>query len=142
MRRRKGERRTSEHRLASTGSMEMPESEMFPRLPLSGGLERGPTVAVTLDGRPTTAYLGESVATMLLAEGHIATRTTRNGSSRGVFCAMGVCFDCLVVVDGVVNTRACVAWVRDGMQVARQEGYTATPGDPARSTDTSVTDDR
>jgi NADH dehydrogenase/NADH:ubiquinone oxidoreductase subunit G len=36
---------------------------------------------------------------------------------------MGVCFDCLVVVDGVPNTRACVTWVRDGMVVARQDGF-------------------
>jgi NADH dehydrogenase/NADH:ubiquinone oxidoreductase subunit G len=35
---------------------------------------------------------------------------------------MGVCFDCLVVVDDVPNTRACMTWVRDGMRVERQEG--------------------
>jgi hypothetical protein len=39
---------------------------------------------------------------------------------------MGVCFDCLVVVDGVPGTRACVTWVRDGMTVSRQDG----PGYP------------
>jgi predicted molibdopterin-dependent oxidoreductase YjgC len=69
-----------------------------------------------------TAYEGETVAALLLAEGHVATRTTRGGSARGVYCGMGVCFDCLVVVDGVPNTRACVTWVRDGMDVARQDG--------------------
>ena len=99
--------------------------EPSPRLPLGPGLERGLAVTVMLDGDPVTAYLGESVATMLLAEGHVATRITRNGSPRGVFCGMGVCFDCLVVVDGVPNTRACVTWVCDGMKVARQDGLTA-----------------
>jgi D-hydroxyproline dehydrogenase subunit gamma len=99
--------------------------EPYARLPLGPGLERGPAVSLTLDGRPVTAYLGESVATMMLTEGHIATRVTRDGSPRGVFCAMGFCFDCLVVVDGVPNTRACVTWVRDGMQVARQDGLVA-----------------
>ena len=55
-------------------------------------------------------------------EGELRTRHTVGGEPRGVFCGMGVCFDCLVVVDGVPNTRACTTWVRDGMQVARQEG--------------------
>jgi len=35
---------------------------------------------------------------------------------------MGVCFDCLVVVDGVPSTRACVTWTRQGMQVRTQDG--------------------
>ena len=42
---------------------------------------------------------------------------------------MGVCFDCLVVVDGVPNTRACVTWVREGMVVERQTGFGAAKGD-------------
>jgi len=99
------------------------------RLELAHGLERGPQVVLTLDGRPVTAYEGESVAALLLAEGIIATRVTRGGEPRGVYCGMGVCFDCLVVVDGVPNTRACVTWVRDGMTVGRQAGFGATRGD-------------
>ena len=63
------------------------------------------------------------MAALLLAEGHVATRTTPAGSPRGVYCGMGVCFDCLVVVDGVPNTRACVTWVREGMVVSRQDGF-------------------
>jgi len=92
------------------------------RLELTHGLERGARVVVTLDGRPVIAYEGESVAALLLAEGITATRVTRDGEPRGVYCGMGVCFDCLVVVDGVPNTRACMTWVRDGMRVAHQEG--------------------
>ena len=99
------------------------------RLELAHGLERGPQVALTLDGRPVTAYEGESVAALMLAEGITATRVTRGGEPRGVYCGMGVCFDCLVVVDGVPNTRACVTWVRDGMTVERQAGFGATRGD-------------
>lgn len=80
-------------------------------------------MTLSLDGRPVTAFEGESVAALLLAEGHVATRLTAGGASRGVYCGMGVCFDCLVVVDGVPNTRACVTWVREGMDVRRQEGW-------------------
>ncbi|MCP9487756.1 MAG: (2Fe-2S)-binding protein [Gaiellaceae bacterium MAG52_C11] len=101
------------------------------RLPLDAakGLERGPAVTLTLDGRAVTAYEGESVAAVLLAEGEIATRVTAGGSPRGVFCGMGVCWDCLVVVDGIPNTRACVTWVREGMTVQRQDGWRAREED-------------
>lgn len=105
-----------------------------PRLP-DAGLVRGPQVTVTVDGRPVPAYVGESVAAALLADGtgNLATRTTRAGDSRGLYCGMGVCFDCLVVVDGVAGTRACMTWVRDGMAIARQDGagvprYEGMPG--------------
>jgi predicted molibdopterin-dependent oxidoreductase YjgC len=101
---------------------------MSVRLPDGHGLERGARLSLTLDGRAVHAYEGETVAAVLLAEGHIATRNTRNGSPRGVYCGMGVCFDCLVVVDGVPNTRACVTWVRDGMDVARQDGLMPAVG--------------
>jgi predicted molibdopterin-dependent oxidoreductase YjgC len=97
----------------------------MPRLPLGPELERGPRVGITLDGRAVEAYGGETVATVLLAEGHVATRRTVRGEPRGIFCGMGVCFDCLVVVDGIPNTRACMTWVHDGMQVSRQDGYRA-----------------
>ena len=93
------------------------------RLPDGHGLERGRAVGLTLDGRPVTGYEGESVAAVMLAAGLIATRATAGGSPRGVYCGMGVCFDCLVVVDGVPNTRACVTFVREGMRVWRQEGF-------------------
>ena len=97
------------------------------RLPLGPYLARGPAVEVVLEGRPVTGYLGETVATLLLAEGHLATRTTVGGAPRGVFCGMGVCFDCLVVVDGQPNTRACMTWLAPGMRISRQAGLEAVP---------------
>jgi D-hydroxyproline dehydrogenase subunit gamma len=93
------------------------------RLHLEHGLERGEAVELMVDGRPVIGHEGESIAAVLFAEGHLATRTTRGGAPRGVFCGMGVCFDCLVVVDGIPNTRACVTWVREGMDVRRQAGF-------------------
>ncbi|MDX6525438.1 MAG: D-hydroxyproline dehydrogenase subunit gamma [Gaiellales bacterium] len=97
------------------------------RLPLGPDLARGEAVEVSVEGRPVLAYLGETVATVLLAEGHLATRRTVSGSPRGVFCGMGVCFDCLVVVDDLPNTRACMTWVRAGMRISRQDGLEAVP---------------
>jgi D-hydroxyproline dehydrogenase subunit gamma len=93
------------------------------RLPLPAGLERGERVAIELDGVDVEAYEGETVAALLLALGHIETRRTVGGAARGVYCGMGLCFDCLVVVDGVPNTRACMTWVREGLRVQRQDGW-------------------
>jgi predicted molibdopterin-dependent oxidoreductase YjgC len=93
------------------------------RLPLGPGLERGPRVTIELDGRAVEAFEGETVAAVLLAQGEAATRRTVRGEPRGLFCGMGVCFDCLVVVDDVPNTRACMTWVREGLRVQRQDGW-------------------
>jgi aerobic-type carbon monoxide dehydrogenase small subunit (CoxS/CutS family) len=53
-------------------------------------------------------------------------RTTTVGEPRGVFCGMGVCFDCLVVVDDKPNTRACMTWVKEGMNIQTQDGLKAS----------------
>jgi hypothetical protein len=92
------------------------------RLRLGSELERGPRVIIQLDGEPVEAYEGETVAAVLLAHGEIATRTTPSDEPRGIFCGMGVCFDCLMIIDGVPNTRACMTWVREGLDARRQEG--------------------
>ncbi len=92
------------------------------RLPLGRELERGPRVTILLDGEAVEAYEGETVAAVLLARGEITTRTTPGGEPRGIFCGMGVCFDCLMIVDGVPNTRACMTWVREGLDARRQDG--------------------
>jgi len=82
------------------------------------GVRRGQTVTLVVDGTPVTAFTGESVATVLLAEDRLTLRhTPKVGAPRGVFCAMGVCFECLVTVDGVSQVRACVTPVRDGMLI-------------------------
>ncbi len=75
-----------------------------------------------LDGQPVRAYAGETVAAVLIAEDGPRTRRTAGGAARGVYCGMGVCFDCLVVVDGVPNTRACMTLAAEGMRVERQVG--------------------
>ncbi|HEY4276836.1 MAG TPA: (2Fe-2S)-binding protein [Conexibacter sp.] len=95
------------------------------RLPLISAISRGPQVTLTVDGRPVRAHAGESVVAVLLAEGHAATRTTPRGEPRGLYCGMGVCFECLVVVDGIPNTRACMTWAREGMRVESQDGVLA-----------------
>ena len=81
------------------------------------------TVGVTIDGRPYTARAGDSVAAALFAAGASHCRTTPvSGAPRAPFCMMGVCFDCLVIVDGVGNRQGCMVRVRDGMRIETQKG--------------------
>jgi predicted molibdopterin-dependent oxidoreductase YjgC len=79
--------------------------------------QRGQAVTITVDGIPLQAYLGETIAGALLANGQRAWRRTESGAPRGLFCGMGICFDCLVSVDGVPNVRACITPVIEGMVV-------------------------
>ncbi|WP_354233438.1 (2Fe-2S)-binding protein [Arthrobacter sp. UYEF3] len=75
-------------------------------------------VTVSFDGRPIRTAPGHSVASALVTNGITAWRDTRkHARPRGLFCGIGVCFDCLVAVDGVPNQRACLVEVRDGMDV-------------------------
>jgi D-hydroxyproline dehydrogenase subunit gamma len=103
------------------------------RAPLPDGIRRGAAVTVTVDGEPLTTYLGETVAAALLADGAAALRTTRGGAERGLYCGMGVCFECLVMIDGAPNTRACMTWVRDGMEIRHMDGLVATQPAKERS---------
>jgi predicted molibdopterin-dependent oxidoreductase YjgC len=100
--------------------------QAFPRgrLPLAreGGLERGAELEVFLDGSQAKAFAGETVAAVLIAEEGLQARRTAGGAPRGIYCGMGVCFDCLVVVNGVPNTRACMTLVASGMRIERQVG--------------------
>ena len=92
---------------------------MFQRLPEIDG----ETVAFTLDGKPMRARADDTVAAALLANGVISCRTTPvSGAPRAPYCMMGVCFDCLVTVDGVGNRQGCLVQVRAGMTVETQHG--------------------
>ena len=74
-------------------------------------------------GREMAADDGQSVGAALIAAGQVSWRTTRHGGPpRSVFCGVGVCFDCLVVVNGRPNQRACLTEIRDGDVVEPQEG--------------------
>lgn len=85
--------------------------------------DNAPEITLVFEGKPLTAHQGDTVAAALLAAGHKAFRTTVvNGTSRGPFCMMGVCFECLVEIDGVANRQACMTEARNGMRVKRQLG--------------------
>ena len=80
-------------------------------------VDRGRAIRITVDGVALPAYEGETIAGALLASGRRAWRHTRHGQSRGLYCGIGLCFDCLVTVDGTPNVRACLTPVAAGMVV-------------------------
>jgi sarcosine oxidase subunit alpha len=93
---------------------------MFQRWRPEGGAA---TVTLVIDGTSVPARPGDTVAAAMLAAGVSRCRTTPvSGAPRAPYCMMGVCFDCLVTIDGVGNRQGCLVRVRDGMQVEIQLG--------------------
>ncbi len=77
----------------------------------------------SFDGKQVPFDDGQSIAAALLAHGVRSWRTTRvEGRPRGLFCGIGICFDCLLVVDDRPGVRACLTTARAGMVVRTQEG--------------------
>jgi len=74
-------------------------------------------VHATFEGEPIEAEAGASVAAALIGSGRTAWRTTRAGEPRGLFCGIGVCFDCLVDIDGETGQRACMIPLAEGMRI-------------------------
>ena len=89
-------------------------------------------VTFTFDGIPITASAGDSVAAALLAAGIRACRTTPvSGAPRGPYCMMGICYECLVRIDGVGNRQGCLVSVHEGMKVETQKGSRVLSAEPA-----------
>jgi D-hydroxyproline dehydrogenase subunit gamma len=83
------------------------------------GLGERELVEFTFDGHTVHAWAGDTIAMALWAVGETTLRSSSSvGQPRGVLCNMGICYECLVVVDGV-TVRSCVTLVEPGMQVGR-----------------------
>ncbi len=81
------------------------------------------TVTVLVDGQPVTVNAGESAAAAAMLAGLDFTRQSAvSGEPRAPYCMMGVCFECLMVIDGIASRQACLVQVREGMRIARQDG--------------------
>lgn len=82
-----------------------------------------PDPQIDVDGHRVSFRDGQTVGAALLAAGIASWRTARlHGHPRGIFCGIGVCFDCLVVIDGHPNQRACLVRATPGMRVRTQPG--------------------
>jgi NADH dehydrogenase/NADH:ubiquinone oxidoreductase subunit G len=94
---------------------------MFRRLPDASGEK----VTISLNGKTIVAWKGDTVAAALLAAGCDQFRKSAVGAvPRGPYCLMGVCFECLVTIDGVRNRQACMIPVTEGMRVETGDSLT------------------
>lgn len=81
-----------------------------------------PSLTVIVNGVETPAWAGETVGSVLLRVEGSGRLTPVTGSQRAPYCQMGVCFECLAIVDGVASTQGCMVPVRNGMHIQRQAG--------------------
>jgi predicted molibdopterin-dependent oxidoreductase YjgC len=107
----------------------------MPRIDVSTSLlpaaDRGRQVHFQVDGREIAAYEGETVAAALLAAGVRAFRySPKKHAPRGLYCGIGLCYECLVTVDGRPAVRACQTAVANGMVV--ETGAFASGQEPGR----------
>ncbi|MBL0151148.1 MAG: (2Fe-2S)-binding protein [Ideonella sp.] len=81
-------------------------------------IEQRRAIQIMVEGRPVPTREGDTLAVALLNAGVVPFRHTPvSGQARAPMCLMGVCFDCLVEVDGAPNMQSCLVEVREGMQV-------------------------
>ena len=80
-------------------------------------------VTIIFEGEPLQVPSNETVLASVMEAGAGHNRTSPiSGSKRAGYCQMGVCFECLMEIDGVSNEQACSIQVREGMVINRQDG--------------------
>lgn len=85
-------------------------------------------VTFKYDGKDMQGYEGEPIAAALKANGVMVHRyTMKQHKPRGIFCAIGRCTDCVMVVDGEPNVRTCMTPLKEGMDVRTQYGVSSKP---------------
>ena len=101
----------------------MQEDQRIYEHPILGPLGKRRWVHILVDGERIEAIEGEPIATALIAAGKkVFHRTEKRGDPRGYYCAVGVCTDCIMIVNGKPNVRTCVTAVEDGMRIETQIG--------------------
>lgn len=94
--------------------------------PILGEPQKGRVVKFMFDGNEIEGYEGEPIAAALRAAGVMTHRyTKKHHEPRGVFCAIGRCTDCVMVVNGNANVRTCITPLEEGMKVEIQYGVSA-----------------
>lgn len=96
--------------------------------PILGKIKKGRIVNFTYDGKELQGYEGEPIAAALKAQGVMIHRyTKKEHKPRGIFCAIGRCTDCVMVVNGQPNVRTCVTPLEEGMKIKTQYGVSDKP---------------
>ena len=80
------------------------------------------TITFTFNGNAIQCEEGQSIAAALINSNQRELRRTRFGDEpRSIFCGIGICFDCVVLINGVANQRSCLIEARDGMKVESEQ---------------------
>jgi D-hydroxyproline dehydrogenase subunit gamma len=80
-------------------------------------------ITVYIDGVACKAPPGVTAAAAMLMHAAGPTRTTPvSGEGRAAYCMMGVCFECLLEINGDPNQQGCLVIVKEGMRIGRQQG--------------------
>lgn len=94
--------------------------------PILGETPERKEVTFLYDGKEMKGYEGEPIAAALKAAGVMVHRhTKKRDEPRGIFCAIGRCTDCVMIVNGKPNVRTCITPLEEGMEVQTQYGVTA-----------------
>ena len=102
--------------------------------PILGAPSKGSRVVFTYAGVEMEGYEGEPIAMALKAAGVEVHRfTAKRHEPRGIFCAIGRCTDCVMVVDGKPNVRTCMTPLVAGMDVRTQDGVAPLDLDDPRA---------
>ena len=84
-------------------------------------MSSGEKFEIEVDGKTILACSGQTIAEALLANGVRALRMTPKQASRGVYCGMGICYECRMIVNGIPNVRTCMTLVTPGCRIATQD---------------------
>ena len=96
--------------------------------PILGASPEGKMVSFTFDGKELEGIEGEPIAAALKAADVLVHRyTKKRHEPRGIFCAIGRCTDCVMIVNGRPNVRTCITPLEEGMEVKTQYGVSDTP---------------
>lgn len=96
--------------------------------------EGAPDVTLTINGQSVTVPAGQSVWSALALGGQQVTRRAAlSGQARSAYCAMGVCFECMMEINGLPNQQSCLRQVETGMIVNTQ-----TIHDESKTTDAQL----
>ena len=86
------------------------------------GVARGRSFEIEVDGEKIPAYEGETVGAVLLAAGRRTLRyTNKLEQPRGLYCGIGLCQECRMIINGIPNTQACQTLAAPGCRVETQK---------------------
>ena len=87
------------------------------------GVNRGKSFEIEVDGEKILAYKGETIAAALLAAGKRTYRWTKiKKQPRGIYCGIGICMGCAMIVNGKPNTMVCQTMATPDCEVQTQIG--------------------